>query len=148
MIDRETIYAHLNQLKSTASELSRLKSISLRDYESEISVRWQVERGLQITIQNLLDIGSHLLSALGKNRCETYTEVIDGLAMETIIPEAFADRIRGMAGLRNILVHDYLGVDNRLVHRILQEQLHDFNTFAGYIVHYIERGDPNSTTIG
>jgi len=47
-----------------------------------------------------------------------------------------------MAGLRNILVHDYLEIDNALVHRILSKRLVDFDAFSKQIVEYVERDEP------
>jgi uncharacterized protein YutE (UPF0331/DUF86 family) len=35
-----------------------------------------------------------------------------------------------MAGLRNILVHDYLEVDRARIHALLQDCLEDFEQFA------------------
>ena len=139
MIDKEIVYKHLHQIKEIAKELETLKSFSLKELEEETGKRWQVERGLQIAIQNLLDIGSHILSSLGKNRCETYVDIIDGLATEGVIPTEFSQKIRGMAGLRNILVHDYLEVDIGSLYQILQTQLEDFEAYIRVITEYVEK---------
>ena len=39
-----------------------------------------------------------------------------------------------MAGFRNILVHQYLEIDHRLVYDALQNRLDDFRAFANYVV--------------
>lgn len=43
-----------------------------------------------------------------------------------IIPLEFAQKIRGMASFRNILVHDYATVDLEKLHQILNNNLGDF----------------------
>ena len=55
-----------------------------------------------------------------------------------VIPKDFASKIEGMAGFRNILVHDYLEIDPRKVYQNLLNALKDFDEFARYIVGYIE----------
>ncbi len=67
MIDKEVIYKHIGELRKIVNELSAFESYTLDDLEIDIGKQWQIERGLQLAIQNLLDIGSHILSALGKN---------------------------------------------------------------------------------
>lgn len=139
MIDKEVIYKHIGELRKIVNELSAFKSYTLDDLEIDIGKQWQIEHGLQLAIQNLLDIGSHILSALGKNNSETYTDIIDKLAQEKILPLDFTLKIRGMAGLRNILVHDYLDVDVGRIYKIFQDQLEDFKTFCKLIIEYLEQ---------
>jgi uncharacterized protein YutE (UPF0331/DUF86 family) len=49
----------------------------------------------------------------------------------------FAARIRGMAGLRNILVHDYLEVDPAELRKHLG-RLKDFERYCRCVVEYLE----------
>ena len=43
-----------------------------------------------------------------------------------------------MAKFRNLIVHDYAGIDDRIVFEILEGRLPDFDDFASAIVHYLE----------
>ena len=104
MIDRDVVFKHIKDLQRILEELKKLKEITLDDLETNVTKRWEVERGLQLAIQNLLDMGSHILASINRNNIDTYTEVIDRLSEEKILPKDFAHRIRGKAGLRNILV--------------------------------------------
>lgn len=45
--------------------------------------------------------------------------------------------IRGMVGVRNILVHEYAAVDLGKIHDIAQNRLDDFRKFAKYIDQYL-----------
>ena len=138
MIDKDVIYKHLRELEQVSQSLGTLKVYSFKEVCSDFKKQWEIEHGLQLAIQNLVDIGIHILSALGKNKCENYTEVIDRLGSEEIIPSDFARKIRGMAGLRNILVHDYLEIDLKTLYEILQSRLTDFDAFRRYITIFIE----------
>ena len=73
---------------------------------------WAIERGLQLCAQNALDIASHLSSAAGLDPAN-YGSSIDCLVEATVLPPAFGQRFRGIAGFRNVLVHGYLDIDVR-----------------------------------
>lgn len=138
MIDKDVIYKHLRELERISLSLADLKGYSFKEVCSDFKKQWEIEHGLQLAIQNLVDIGSHILSALGKNKCENYAEVIDRLGSEGIIPSDLAEKIRGMVGLRNILVHDYLEIDLKTIYEILQNRLTDFDVFRRHIAIFIE----------
>lgn len=53
------------------------------------------------------------------------------------LPEAFARRIRKMAGLRNILVHNYLDVDPGELRKHLGK-LDDFEKCCRYVLRYLK----------
>jgi uncharacterized protein YutE (UPF0331/DUF86 family) len=95
-----------------------------------------VEKGLEILIQNLLHIGAHLLASQIKNDWEDYGEVILKLGKHRVIPQAFSDKIKGMAGLRNILIHEYLKIDLDKLFDYLKYRLEDFVLFIKYIRAY------------
>lgn len=72
------------------------------------------------------------------NEIETYKDVMLWLGKKKIVPEKFAQRLSKMAGLRNILVHEYLTVDIRRVWNVLRKNLTDFKKFSEYIYRHIE----------
>ncbi len=138
MIDYDVVYKHLQELESILDEMDDFKNYSLEELKKEIKKLWQVEHGLQLAIQNLLDIGSHILSSIGKNKCENYTDVLDKLGEENIIPPEFSRKIRGMAGLRNLLVHDYIKIQTEKIYDYIKNNLNDFRKFIKYINKYLE----------
>ena len=91
---------------------------------------WAVEHGLQTSIQIVLDIGNHLLADLGENNLEDYSSVLVRLGTSGILPIEFADKIRPMAGFRNLLVHEYAEVDLKEAYRMLRDPLGNFEDFG------------------
>lgn len=59
------------------------------------------------------------------------------ITLNKIIPQDFANRILPMAGLRNILVHEYSKIDLNIIYRQLQN-LDDFRTFQKHIIEFLE----------
>jgi len=139
-IDQEVIQKKLQELKRYVKELENLKNIPFDEFSSSLNKQWMFHHGLQLSIQILLDIGNHILAAIGENQIEEYVDVIDKLGENGIIPIDFSKRIRGMVGLRNILVHEYADIDLHKVYDIVQNKLQDFYHFAEYIVDYLSEG--------
>lgn len=70
-------------------------------------------------------------------------EILLALGRHGIIPVELAERIQGMAGFRNILVHRYFKVDPVKVYQHLQQDLGDFAVFARHVRDWLaaDRGD-------
>ncbi|MEJ2567858.1 MAG: DUF86 domain-containing protein [candidate division WOR-3 bacterium] len=75
----------------------------------------------------------------GERNINNYTDIIRQLGETGIIPGEFAKSIEGMAGLRNILVHEYVSVDLDVIADILQRRLDDFEKFISLIRKYLSK---------
>lgn len=96
------------------------------------------EHHLRRALEALLDISRHILAKKGFGRPEDYKSIITSLGQHKVLPPQFADRIQGMAGYRNRLVHGYAQVTEEEIHEIINEKLDDFQSFADYILKYIK----------
>ncbi len=137
MIDLSLIEQHLQNMEEALANLKRYQGIPLEEYLKDLSLVWIAEKGLQILIQNLLDIGAHILASEIKNDWDDYVDIIDKMGEHGIIPGEFAKQIRGVAGLRNILVHEYLRVEVVKIHEFLNKRLEDFVEFMSHIQRYL-----------
>jgi uncharacterized protein YutE (UPF0331/DUF86 family) len=132
----EIIEQHIQNMEEALVQLGKYRNISFNEFQKDLSLVWIVEKGLEILIQNLLDIGAHLLASEIKNDWEDYGEVILKLGKHGVIPQEFVDQIKGMAGLRNILIHEYLRIDLNKLFDYLKYRLEDFVQFIRYIREY------------
>lgn len=139
MHDRPVIEAHLQNMEEALANLGRYRELSLEEFSRDLSFIWIVSKGLEILIQNLLDIGAHILASEIKNDWDDYSEIITKLGQHQIIPEAFSKKIQGMAGLRNILVHEYLRVDVKKLYDHLKNRLSDFTEFMAFVQQYLDK---------
>lgn len=130
MIDPDPVRRRLRKLDESVARLDDLASRSREEFLSDPTLQAAAERRLQVAIQTVLDIGSHVLSERGSVDWEEYREVPGRLADEGVIPRELADRLAEAAGQRNVLVHLYLDVDPELVYRTLSEELDAFREFA------------------
>lgn len=137
-LDEETIRRHLLALDRAMQNLRRHAGKPAEVLGSDLDEAWAVERGLQICVQCVLDIATHVAASSGRDTPD-YASAIDQLASLDILPAFFTSRFRAVAGFRNILVHGYLEVDLEEVHRLLNERLSDFVEFATLVQAYLDK---------
>lgn len=94
---------------------------------------------LQLSAQVVLDVSAHLNAELGFERAPDYREAILSLGKHDVLPLEFAERISGLSGFRNVLVHEYLIVDPLKVQKALQNGLNDLKTFIVYITDFLRQ---------
>ena len=133
---REVVEERLAKIREIVTLLSQLQGLSGDELQADPFRLYTVERGLQVAIECVLDIGSHVISAYGFRKPSEYAEVFVILKEHRVLPSEFAERIRPMAGLRNLLVHMYLEVN---AHRLAQQldHLDDFRAYGEHILDFI-----------
>ena len=136
--DPEVVRRHLAALREALLNLRRHSGRSAQDLRANADLRWAIERGLQLCIQNALDIATHLAAGSGLDAPD-YATAIDRLAELSVLPAQFAVRLRPIAGFRNVLVHGYLLVDLRIVEEVLKTKLDELEEFARRIEIYLGR---------
>jgi uncharacterized protein YutE (UPF0331/DUF86 family) len=97
MIDQEVIERHLRSLEEAARLLRQYERYSQRQLEMDTATRYAVEHAFQLAIQNLLDIGGHILSAMAVKGIETYVDIAKRLAEHEILTPTLARKLAGMA---------------------------------------------------
>lgn len=111
-----------------------MQVVPLDEYLDDDNIQAIVERRLQLAVQVCMDIANYLIGQLGLAIPEEPENAFAVLGRESIIDRGLARRMVGMVRFRNILVHDYLEIDSRIVHENLTEELGDFDRFAQEIV--------------
>jgi uncharacterized protein YutE (UPF0331/DUF86 family) len=107
----DVVLARLAHLGAVLAQIERLRALSPGQRGSDPLHQLAAERALHVAAEAVLDIGHHVLAGRGLPVPGTYREVIPAMAAAGILEAAVAARLDGMAGMWNILVHDYLDVD-------------------------------------
>jgi len=132
VIDREKVEQRLVKLEQSVRKLKEIASESWEQYSTSEALRDRAERNLQVAAQACIDIANHIIADKGFRTPQGYGESFSVLAQEGIIPSFLADKMKMIAGFRNILVHDYLEIDNKIVYSSLSH-LNDFLQFAAQV---------------
>jgi uncharacterized protein YutE (UPF0331/DUF86 family) len=118
------VLARLAHLGEVMVQLQRLRALSA-DERTDPLRQLAAERALHVAIEAVLDVGHHLLAGRGHPIPATYREVVPALVAHGILATELGARLEGMAGMRNILVHDYVHVDPTQVWAVVDQKLGD-----------------------
>jgi uncharacterized protein YutE (UPF0331/DUF86 family) len=125
------------RLAALRATIERLRVLRGRD-ATDPAAEWAVERGLQIAAQSIFDIGNHVLSGGFGDRPAEYAQIPARLAQQGVISDGLSAKLQGLAGFRNLLVHDYARVDPARVQALLRDRLDDLLTFTEEVEQWLD----------
>ncbi len=131
MVDLDRLHERLETLGSYVRELRRLRELPITEY-----LRGEVYAGrylVQVSAQTCIDLANHVIASEGWRAPRDFGDAFTVLCEHEVIDEELAGRLRGLAGLRNRLVHVYDEIDDRRVHDALATGLSDLDAFAAAI---------------
>src|SRR5690606_22012980 len=134
VVEVDLIRERLRLLEEYIRDLEDVQNLSWEEFQENKVLRRFVERTLHLAMAACLDIGSHIISAEGYREPVYSRHVIDILAENGWLDESVRENLVGMAGFRNILVHDYAILDPAIVFGVLQTRLADLRAFGRSIL--------------
>jgi uncharacterized protein YutE (UPF0331/DUF86 family) len=126
----DAVQVRIEHLERVITQLDKLRKMGEEALRGDQAQMWAVERGLQLGAEVILDIGNHILSARFGVSAADYKDIVKQLAEHRVIGAALKTRLDGLAGFRNILVHDYVRLDPDKVLSALADAPRDFGDFA------------------
>jgi uncharacterized protein YutE (UPF0331/DUF86 family) len=130
-------------LDEALTQLRRLRGrfTSFEEFRTDVDTRELCVHYLRIALESVLDVCRHFLAVVGVSLAELDTTNLIELAGDKgLLESGFARRIRGMAGMRNAIVHVYWKLDYQAIYRATAEQLADFDEFARQVRAYLDKG--------
>jgi len=112
LAELERYLAHARRLAERVRDVSA--------FEADLTTRNDVVHSLFLIAQLIIDIAGELASRRG-TRVENYKEAIRSLASEPQFPPELVPKLEPLAGFRNIVVHEYIGLDAERVVAALHE---------------------------
>ncbi len=97
-----------------------------------------VDRNLQLAIESVLDIGQHIIASSGWEPAEEYADVFEILERHGVMSKELLSRVQGMAGFRNLLVHEYVEIDHGQVFDVLDSDLVDLEELARVYERFVD----------
>ena len=137
MLDKERILIKIDELKGYLQELEQIMPSDFNEYQS-IEKKRGCERLLQLSIESVIDMCKILVSNLRLGIPSEEIDLFESLFRKGIITDKILRMLKEMRGLRNILVHEYAEVDDKLIFKILHTRLNDFDNFIKIILNFIK----------
>jgi uncharacterized protein YutE (UPF0331/DUF86 family) len=123
------ILAQVQTLDEALEAWRRYKQIPYEKFSQEKDTQYMVCHAMLLAIQASIDIATGMAVMKTPRRPDTYRETFHVLGKFRIVPEELASEMANLAGFRNILVHEYSGLDTKRVYLILQDNWQTMDLF-------------------
>lgn len=137
-IDSEVVLVRLRLIAKYRNTLEEFRSISFAEYLSDFKQQLVVERLLQLMAEAATDINKYLLVQLHNISPATSTDSFREMEKYGIITSELAAELVKAVGMRNILVHQYKDIDNRVVFTAIQKALTQYPFYIQQITAYLD----------
>ena len=121
MVSANIVATRIHRIRECVGFLRKIAQITGADsFGKDPFLAGSAERYLQVAIQAVLDSCNHIVADQGLEAPSEYRQVAEIMAEQKVLPARLSKRIGAMIGLRNILVHEYLKVDRRIVYNVIK----------------------------
>ena len=134
MYNQQFLAERTQMIRASIGRLEELARLSKEDFIANSDNYAIAEHHLRRALQALLDLGRHVVVKNNFGNPTSYREVLDLLAQHSILDPVFARKVRGIAGYRNRLVHDYAEVTNEEMVDILTNELDDLTELLNQLL--------------
>ena len=134
------VKSKLIKLEEYIQELQEYENIELEEYKNNEMKKRYLERTLQLALESILDIGNHIISDERLGSPNSNADIIEILTKHEVfeIGKTQKERYINMVKFRNILVHDYTDIEDKIVVNILNNQLEDIKAIFNFYYDYLE----------
>jgi uncharacterized protein YutE (UPF0331/DUF86 family) len=120
----------LDRLGRESADLRRLAGLDPDDLLRDVDKLKSVKYSFVIAIEVCIDIAQHLVSRNALRAPTSFADAFVVLHEARVLDDRLAADLADMARFRNLLVHGYARVDDRVVVKILRSRLGDIDAFV------------------
>jgi len=133
----EVIRKRLNKLDEYLDILRGLQKYDFEEFIREPEHYGSAERFLQLGIDAITGIGSHVIADLALGVVNLYSDIPAILAEKGCVGADLREKWIQMIGFRNTLVHEYIDIDRGIVYEVLQHHLEDLETLRQVFAQFL-----------
>jgi len=128
--DEDVVLAKVSNVRKTVGAIRALHGPENASVSEWIRMDATV-LNLQRSVEALLDLANHLISANGWELPRDGRHAFAVLSEHGLLPADDLALARAMVGFRNVAVHDYVSLDPEIVHGIVRDRLGDLEALVG-----------------
>jgi len=126
-VNKNNLRKLISELTDALRELEDLKNREKGEFVGNSHLVSSAKYNLLIAVEVAIDIRNRVISRRRYRTSEDYADTFKVMGEVGAFPEEFVRNLVDMARFRNRLVHLYRTVDKKEIHKILQENLSDFD---------------------
>ena len=138
-VNTEKINTLSKDLLDTVSELKSIinarESVFIKDTKNIYSLRYLLIEA----VEAMANICNHILTRVTGQVPKGYPDCFEKLSEAKIISKELGERLKKLAGLRNILIHKYWTIDDRKVFKSAKGNIGDFEEFLRQIIKTLKK---------
>ncbi|OGC12825.1 hypothetical protein A3J90_08805 [candidate division WOR-1 bacterium RIFOXYC2_FULL_37_10] len=138
MIDIDLVRRKLARLNMYLDKLEPFTKKSFNEYLSDPYTKYSTERLIQLIVECASDINSHVVVEKEKRPPEDYTSSFLRAAEVGLITPSLAQKIKGSGGMRNVITHEYMDIDDEKVYNILPSAIVDFKEYIKQVDRFLD----------
>lgn len=138
MVDVEIFSRRLDALESYLGRLRSLGEAAEPEYLAEPGIHDLAARYLHLAIEASIDVANHWIADQGLRTPDSNRDTFTVLEEAGELEAALADRMRGWAGFRNVLVHEYVNIDHRIAYAAIRDELDELVEFRVWALNKVK----------
>ncbi len=95
-----------------------------------------IAANLQRAAEQAIDLANHVIRKGKLGLPKESKESFEILARAKVIPQELADKLKGMVGFRNIMVHQYQELDIKIMVDVIEHRLDDLVVFTTLVMEF------------
>lgn len=139
MIDSDLVRRKLARLNMYLDKLKPIADNTYKEYISDFYMKTSTERLIQLIVECATDINSHVVLESGKRPPEDYTSSFLRAAESGLITYELANKLKGSGGMRNIIVHEYMDIDDKKIHKIIPTAILDYKKYIRQVDDFLDK---------
>lgn len=137
-LEREALLPRIDGIQKNVKKLGELALLPLEKFSTGDPFDL-AQHHLRLALEGIFHISTHILSRFGGGRTVEYKEIAIKMGEQGIVPKDFAQKVMApMAGLRNILVHNYSDIKPEKLYDIAKNHRQDIEQFLKYIQGFLK----------
>jgi uncharacterized protein YutE (UPF0331/DUF86 family) len=136
MVSSNIIKKKINAIQHNLTRIMNYNHLTPEEFLGNEDAEDIVIHNLFIMLQNVIDIGTHIIADTGLEEPDYLAEIPEVLVKEKVISVELLKPLKAMIGLRNIIAHEYGDLDFKIIYKIVHENMGDIQLFLQGVIQY------------
>ncbi len=136
---KEIILSKISEIEESLSLIAENIPKDFEEFENLGLLKDGIYKRIQYMIENILDICAIINSDLKFTSPGEEDDIINNLVKKEILSQSMGNKIKELKEFRDIIVHRYGKIDDKLSFELIHENLGDFNKIIEKIKTILDR---------